>query len=65
MSKITLSVVVYTPCLNKTTMKTNKKQINSSAQLSFLNNPLPEQILVADGESGELESLVVVDFNVD
>ena len=36
MSKITLSVSVYAPCLNKTTIKTNKKQINSSADTFFL-----------------------------
>ena len=35
MSKITFSVIVYAPCLNKTTIKTNKKQMNSSADTFF------------------------------
>ena len=35
MSKITLSVIVYAPCLNKTTIKSNKKQVNSSADTFF------------------------------
>ena len=34
-SKITISVIVYAPCLNKTTKKTNKKQMNSSADTFF------------------------------
>ena len=40
MSKITLSVIVYAPCLSKTIIKTNKKQMNSSADTFFLNDPL-------------------------
>ena len=36
MSKITFLVIVYAPCLNKTTIKTNKKQLNSSADTFFL-----------------------------
>ena len=40
MSKIALSVIVYGPFLNKTTIKTNKKQMDSSADTFFLNNPL-------------------------
>ena len=39
MSKITLSVIVYAPCLNKTTIKSNKKQMNSSAD-TFTFHPL-------------------------
>ena len=35
MSKITVSVIVYAPFLNKTTIKTNKKQMNSSADTFF------------------------------
>ena len=35
MSKITLSTIVYAPCLHKTTIKTNKKQLNSSADTFF------------------------------
>ena len=35
-SKITLSVIVYAPCLNKTPVKTNKKQMNSSADVFFV-----------------------------
>ena len=35
MSKITLSVIVYAPCLNKTTKKSNKKQMISSADTFF------------------------------
>ena len=35
MSKITLSVIVYAPCLNKTTIKTDKKQMISSADTFF------------------------------
>ena len=35
MSKITLSVIVYAPFLNKTAIKTNKKQMNSSADTFF------------------------------
>ena len=35
MSKITLSVVVYASCLNKTTIKSNKKQMISSADTFF------------------------------
>ena len=41
MSKITLSVIVYAPCPSKTIIKTNKKQMNSSADTFFLNDPLP------------------------
>ena len=40
MSKITLSVIVYAPCPSKTIIKTNKKQMNSSADTFFLNDPL-------------------------
>ena len=40
-SKITLSVIVYAPFLNKTTIKISKKQMNSSADTFFLKNPLP------------------------
>ena len=40
MSKIILSVIVYAPCLSKTIIKTNKKQMNSSADTFFLNDPL-------------------------
>ena len=36
MSKITLSVIVYAPCPSKTIIKTNKKQLNSSADTFFL-----------------------------
>ena len=36
MSKITPSVIVYAPCLSKTIIKTNKKQMNSSADTFFL-----------------------------
>ena len=39
MSKIALSVIVYAPCLNNTTIKTNKKQMNSSAD-TYFNDPL-------------------------
>ena len=35
MSKITLSVIVYAPCLNKTTIKSNKKRMISSADTFF------------------------------
>ena len=35
MSKITLSVIVYVPCPSKTIRKTNKKQMNSSADNFF------------------------------
>ena len=35
MSKIILSVIVYAPCLNKTIIKLNKKQMNSSADTFF------------------------------
>ena len=35
MSKITLSVIVYAPCLNKSTIKSNKKQMISSADTFF------------------------------
>ena len=35
MSNITLSVIVYAPCLNKTTIKTNKKQMDSLADTFF------------------------------
>ena len=35
MSKITLSVIVYAPCLNKTMIKSNKKQMISSADTFF------------------------------
>ena len=35
MSKITLSVIVYAPCLSKTTIKINKKQMNISADTFF------------------------------
>jgi len=35
MSKITLSVIVYAPCPSKTIIKTNKKQMNSSADTFF------------------------------
>ena len=35
MSNITLSVIVYAPCLNKTTIKSNKKQMISSADTFF------------------------------
>ena len=35
MSKITLSVIVYAPCLNKTTIKPNKKQMISTADTFF------------------------------
>ena len=35
MSKITFSVIVYAPCLNKTTIKPNKKQMISSADTFF------------------------------
>ena len=35
MSKITLLVMVYAPCLNKTTIKSNKKQMISSADTFF------------------------------
>ena len=38
MSKITLSVIVYAPCLNKTTIKSNKNQMNSSAETFFWMN---------------------------
>ena len=34
-TKITLSVIVYTPCLDKTTIKSNKKQMISSADTFF------------------------------
>ena len=34
-SKITLSVIVFAPCLNKTIINTNKKQMNSSADTFF------------------------------
>ena len=41
MSKITISVIVYAPFMNITTIKTNKKQMNSSADtFFFFNNPL-------------------------
>ena len=40
MSKITLSVIVYAPCPSKTIIKTNKKQMNSSADTFLLNDPL-------------------------
>ena len=36
MSEITLSVIVYAPCLNETTIKSNKKQMISSADTFFL-----------------------------
>ena len=35
MSKITLLVIVYAPFLNKTTIKSNKKQMISSADTFF------------------------------
>ena len=35
MSKITLSVIVYAPCPNKTIIKTKKKQMNCSADTFF------------------------------
>ena len=35
MSKITLSVTVYAPCLNKTMIKSKKKQMISSADTFF------------------------------
>ena len=35
MSKITLSVIVYAPCPSKTIIKTNKKQMNNSADTFF------------------------------
>ena len=35
MSKITLSVIVYAPCPSKTIIKTNKKQMYSSAATFF------------------------------
>ena len=41
MSKITLSVIVYALCPSKTIIKTNKRQMNSSADTFFLNDPLP------------------------
>ena len=40
MSKIALSVIVYGPFLSKTTIKTNKKQMISSADTFFLNDRL-------------------------
>ena len=39
MSEIRLAVFVYAPCLSKTTIKTNKKQLNSSADTFFLITP--------------------------
>ena len=39
MSKITFLVIVYAPCLNKTTIKTNKKQMNSSVDTFFWITP--------------------------
>ena len=36
MSKITHSVIVYAPCPSKTITKSNKKQMNSSADTFFL-----------------------------
>ena len=39
MSKLSLSVIAYAPCLNKTTIKSNKKQMNSSAD-TFTFHPL-------------------------
>ena len=53
MTKITLSVIVYGPCLNKTTTKTNKKQMIGSANNLFLNNPLSTCV-----ELGFAESLI-------
>ena len=38
MSKILLSTIVNALCLNKTTKKTNHKQMNRSADI-FFNNP--------------------------
>ena len=45
MSNIPLSVIVYACCLNKTTTKTNKKQMKSSADTFFLNDPLSQENL--------------------
>ena len=39
-SKITLSVIVYAPCLNKTTIKSNKKTDEQISWHFFLNDPL-------------------------
>ena len=49
MSKITLSVIVYAPCPNKTIIKTNKKHMNCSADTFFLNDPLQVYALPMPG----------------
>ena len=42
-SKITLSVIVYAPCPSKTIIKTNKKQMNSSADTFFISLTMAEE----------------------